>query len=354
MKTGRNLEQLVDELARQETVKRDLCVPATKLACETRHGQCTLRVDENAGPARYPLSDYASNQLAKKLDIPFIYFKRLRDLAPDLLDLNVNGWLERNREDHYLIRTLDGRARAVLSNRYRRLDNFQLALGILPVLRDLPGARFESVELTAKRMYLKVVSSTIACEVRPGDVLQAGVIVSNSEIGCGRLRIEPLIYRLVCSNGLVVCERSMKKNHAGRALMADEELVVEYQHDTLEAEDHALFLKARDTVRSAVSEVTLRLVAQQLQKTTGIALAGDPAKTVEVLGSRYALTQDECAGVLRNLFEEGQLSGYGLINAVTGYARNIEDYDRATEFEELGGKLLNLNDGEWQRLAHAA
>ena len=37
-----------------------------------------------------------------------------------------------------------------------------------------------------------------------GDIVQAGVVISNSETGLGAVCIQPLIYRLVCSNGMVV------------------------------------------------------------------------------------------------------------------------------------------------------
>ena len=58
-------------------------------------------------------------------------------------------------------------------------------------------------------------------------------------------------------------------------------------------------------------------------------------RAVEVLAQRYTLNDSERAGVLRHLIAEGQLSGYGLVNAVTHYSQEVEDYDRATEFEAL-------------------
>ena len=36
------------------------------------------------------------------------------------------------------------------------------------------------------------------------------------------------------------------------------------------------------------------------------------------------------------------------------YDRAIEDYDRATEFEALGGKLIELPTSEWKQFAEAA
>lgn len=35
-------------------------------------------------------------------------------------------------------------------------------------------------------------------EIVPGDIVQAGFVVSNSEIGLGALKVEPLVYRLIC------------------------------------------------------------------------------------------------------------------------------------------------------------
>ena len=56
------------------------------------------------------------------------------------------------------------------------------------------------------------------------------------------------------------------------------------------------------------------------------------------------------AGVLRHLIVEGDLSGYGIVNAVTHYSQDVEDYDRATEFEALGGKLIELAPTDWKCL----
>ena len=73
-----------------------------------------------------------------------------------------------------------------------------------------------------------------------------------------------------------------------------------------------------------------------------------------MLANRYTLSDRERAGVLRQLIVEGDLTGYGLVNAVTHYSHDVEDYDRATEFEALGGKLIELSSGEWKELAAAA
>ena len=55
--------------------------------------------------------------------------KAMQELAdaPMLLADNANRWLKDKGEDRRLIRTLDGKARALLSDKYRPLENEDLA-----------------------------------------------------------------------------------------------------------------------------------------------------------------------------------------------------------------------------------
>ncbi len=354
MKSGRSLVNLAQELERQLTTKRDLVLPSSLLQCRTDEGgDLKLIIDAKQGDGEYGVTELARRQLADKLKIPFTYFERMRTEQPALLDRNVNTWLQSD-DDRRMIRTLDGQVRAVLSDRYRRLDNFDLAENVLPILQRLEGARFESVELTDTKMYLKVVTPRVEYEIAPGDVVQAGIVISNSEVGCGTLSVQPLVFRLVCRNGLIAPDRALRKTHVGRTLHQDDDPVSVFRDDTLAADDKAFFLKVRDVVEAAVSETTFRQVAQKMQKARDIRLTGDPVKAVEVLANRYTLNESERAGVLRHLIVEGDLSAYGLVNAVTHFSQGVEDYDRATEFEALGGKLIELPASEWKALAEAA
>lgn len=353
MKYGRSLVNLAQELERQLATKQDMIVPSPLMRSHTDElGSCKLIIEKNDGAGKYDVTSLARRQLAEKLKIPFAYFERMREEQPALLDRNVNTWLQTDRERR-MVRTLDGKVRAVLSDRYRRLDNFDLAENVLPILQRLPDAQFESVELTETKMYIKVVTPRIRTEIAPGDVVQAGVVIMNSEVGHGTLSVKPLVYRLVCRNGLIAADHGLRKTHVGRILQSDEEAVTAFREDTLAADDKAFFLKVRDVVEAAVSEASLQQLAGKIQRTLGIRLTGDPVKSVEMLANRYTLNEVERIGVLRHLIAEGDLSGYGLVNAVTHYSQEVEDYDRATEFEVLGGKLIELTSGEWKGIAEA-
>ncbi|WP_432718904.1 DUF932 domain-containing protein [Pectinatus frisingensis] len=184
------------------------------------------------------LDDLAHSQIASRLQIPFKYYNRMRKENPTLLDININNWFKKAPEKR-MIRTLDNRVRAFLSDRYRRLDNLELATTVLPIIQQMKGAQIISCEVTDTNMYLKVINKRLKAEVAVNDVVQAGFCISNSEVGLGSLKVEPLIYRLVCKNGLIVKDYTQKKYHVGRQIETDDPAYEIYSDETLQADDRA-------------------------------------------------------------------------------------------------------------------
>lgn len=138
------------------------------------------------------VSDLAHKQVAQHLGIPAPYYVRLRSEYPALLDSNVNTLLAATPEgERRMVRTIGGMARAFLSDRYRRLDNFDLLEAILPTLMEMPGLEIASCDVTEQKLYLKVTTSRIQAEVQPGDVVQSGLAVSNSEVGLEQYPCSP-------------------------------------------------------------------------------------------------------------------------------------------------------------------
>lgn len=65
------------------------------------------------------------------------------------------------------------------------------------------------------------------------------------------------------------------------------------------------------------------------------------------------MTQAEGGSVMKHLISGGDLSKWGVINAITAVANDLPDYDRATEIMELGGDLLLMENREWSKFAGA-
>lgn len=355
MKEGRNLETIVGELLRQAETKRDFLTPAKYLHFDC-NGTCpALHVDLPGGSEAFPLLETGHAQLAERLEIPKAYYDRMREEAPWLLEENVRTWLGRS-EKQYLVRTLDHRARAVLSDRYRVLDNDELANVALPVLIE-SGFEVVSAEITERKFYLKATTPQIQAEVKKGDVVQAGIVISNSEIGQGTLKIEPLLYFLVCTNGMIVPEASMRRQHVGRHIGELEIAERYYQHETRQADDAAFWLKVRDVLIGTLKQPAFVSQVLRLRGAAEEVIDADPVGVVEVTAKRFRLNDPEKNSVLRHFLggHNGQqeFTRYGLMQAVTRASQDVEDYDRASELEQLGGQIIELAPSQWKTIAEA-
>ena len=253
---------------------------------------------------------------------------------PELLKTNVSHWLSLNK-DKRMVRSLDGQIRAILSDKYRRLDNYDLAQNVLPFLTD-SKAMIESCEITEKKLYIKAITHQVQAEVKKGDVVSAGIIISNSETGHGSLSIKPLIYRLVCSNGAIADDYAMRKYHVGRA---EDMAQIEFSNETLKADDKAFWLKVRDLVKFSLSEVTFEKIVDSMRESTAKVIEA-PDKAIELVSKKYSLTNDEQSDVLAHLIKGGDLSSWGLGNAVTRMAQDVNSYDRSTELESIGFQIM--------------
>ena len=58
--------------------------------------------------------------------------------------------------------------------------------------------------------------------------------------------------------------------------------------------------------------------------------------------------------MLRHLIEGGDLTRYGLFNAITRAAADLDSYDRATEFERFGGQVVELPKRDWEEVQRLA
>ena len=342
MKQGKTLAQLGKELQRQRQNRQDFLADTRSLEMQSDSYGSKLYLSLDRHDYSFTVGDLAHQQIAARLNIPYRYYAKMQNEAPDLLDQNVNTWFGKNPERR-MIRVLDGNVRAFLSDRYRRLDNLELCAAMLPVINEMKGATIESCEVTPTHLYLKVVNRRVKAEIRVGDVVQAGFVVSNSEVGLGSLRVEPLVFRLVCKNGLICKDLAQKKYHVGRQVNVSDNNAYElYSDETLAQDDKTFFMKVQDVVRAAVDEARFMLTVDKLRDATQIPLKHDPVKSVELLADKFQLTENERGDILRQLFIGADNSRYGLINAVTAASKIAKSYERATDLERIGGEILAL------------
>ena len=176
------------------------------------------------------------------------------------------------------------------------------------------------------------------------------MVISNSETGLGAVCIQPLIFRLVCSNGMVVNEARTRRTHVGRVNSTDENIAL-YSQETLAADDHAFTLKIQDTVRAAVDEARFAQVLDKMRESKQAKLnTADIPNVVKLASSSFGITETEGQGVLQRLIEDADYTLYGLANAVTRYSQDVDSYDRASKLEEVGYSIMTMSPELFRRI----
>jgi hypothetical protein len=360
MKTGKSLSDLAREIERRAEAKQDFIAPAKQMRAITAQGSPILELAETA---RFPITSHAHGQLASYLEIPKRYYDRMLTDAPDLLCSSINRWLDEHAAERRMIRVLDDQVRAVLSDKYRPLENEDLAQAVLPVLSDL-DVMILSADITDRRFYIKAVDRRIEQDVPTGrkigdgthtffDTISPAITISNSEIGAGALSIETSIFTKMCTN-MATMGASLRKLHSGSRADVSDEVYELLSDQTRHQSDKAVWMQTRDLVRAAFDEAKFKAAAKQLGEAAADPIQADVIEVVQRARKRFAWTEGEQASVLTHLIKGGDLTRYGLHAAVTRSAEDLADYDRATEFEKLGGQIIELKPNEWRELAAAA
>jgi len=357
MKEGRKLGEVLNEVQRFSKLKEDFVVDTSVLKFnygvfgENGEGVYTLQMPDN----NFGITHIAHGQIAGALGIPVKYYNRMKEEAPELLENNVNHWFL-NNPTRRMVRTLENNARALLSDKYRRLDNEDLVEMLLPTLDQVPGIEVKSCEVTPSRLYIKAVTDSLVGDIsnaKKQDIVYGGVVISNSEVGMGSLRIEPLIFRLVCHNGMIVPDHGVRKYHIGRVFEGDD-LVAKLSDEAIEADDRAFWLKARDVLKSVLEEDVFEKIVQQMKSADEEKMVSEPEDAVERLAKKKGFTEDEQKSVLRNLLGHERPTKLGVSNSITRTAQEVKSYDRATELEYTGADVLLMPKKEWKEIAGVA
>lgn len=371
MNKGIGLEALAKEVQRQREVRKDLNAHTSAMTAKVVDAGTKPTVAlalKNGKTTTYDIASLGHEQIGEYLKIPKPYYERMLDEAPLLLADNINAWLAK-RDERRMVRVLDGKVRAVLSNTYHPMDNYELMQAVLPVLAK-HKVEVMSADVTERRLYIKAIIPALSEALPAGRFwlddkhaighgttetrIVSAITISNSEVGDGSLSVAPSVFDTWCTNLAVMREAAMRKYHVGRRTgREDDASVIVYKDDTRKADDKALWLKVRDTVEASFDEQHFRKAIAQMRNATEQNIEGDnlPA-VIEAVGDEYDLPLGFDAKLLANLTKRADSSRFGVAAAVTALANTQKDYELSTELEAIGGDILT-NDTVWKVIAKA-
>lgn len=393
---GAAIAKIAGEIMRQKEAKRDLVYPTSRLSY-SNDGQLvfagsdkTFEVDgrlyldwndaERAadeaakadrpativpkGPAgSMPLNPTAAAQLLQRLEVPGLFASSLRRREfSDVLGNLIRDLIAKQEAKRWLVRTIDGKVRAILSDRYRILDNADLFFCAAEKFGQV-GATAWKARLWDDGFELFGVAEHITAEVstdrtfdpgdgwasrwygKSGDAHNAAVRISNSETGEGGLNVKLACMRRVCANFNVWAD-GVAIIHAGKTQEATDGII--RSDETRQKESELVWLKVGDAISTAFNVEKFRDYMESLNKATTQKLA-DPTTAVENVTEAYSISDERKHLILAALLGSGDASRFGLCQAIT-FAAHSNTGAAASRLEEIGGEVISMSDAKFAQL----
>jgi len=331
---------LTNQVVYEDEVKEDYLIPARDMLM---HDDSKIHFQES----EFQMNNVAHTQLATRLQIPTQFYQRIasyHDLRSDI----VNRLLSED-DRTFFFRTHEDVARAVLSDRYKAIDNVEVLIAAAPVLKDM-SIEFLSASISDTRMYLQVSFPGMEGEVEVGDTVRYGLTITNSEVGMGMVRVSPTLWRLVCSNGMVR-QTAIKHRHIGRQMDMGEDYGI-YRDETRLADQKAFRLKLQDTIQMSVNEAFFEDLLGRAKSANGQTIE-KVAATVKNVTRHFQMDESREEDLMDALAIEARPPRWKISNAVTGLCHKTTSLDTRFEYEKIGMQIIDMGDREWKKILAA-
>ena len=249
----------------------------------------------------------------------------------------IYGNIDRER---VLVRATGGEVRALLSDRYRRMDSGPIleafagacgAVGAVPVESHATDTKW------AIKCMLPMVFEPV-----PNEVLAYGIVLSNSDYGDGALSVRAFMLRLWCTN-YAIRDECLRKVHLGGRLSED----VQFSDRTHRLDTETMASAVKDIVGDTLSpdRVKRDMLLIEAANEDGI----NAAEAIEALRKKNLLSKSEAAAVVEvyntpdvEALPPGNTS-WRLSNALSLFAQDVGSGDegRRLEIEQVAGRILD-------------
>ena len=269
----------------------------------------TVKIGGNA----HPLRNIAQRSIAWRLGIPFTY---LAKCPPEIQALNMNHWLQHEKNDQLFMRFDGAAVRAVFTPKYKPINQLDLVMELYAM-----GYRPETqvqCHLDDAFMSLSIMDGERTFDVN-GDRFRPGVSISNSEVGLSSLSISAFILRLVCTNGMV----------------SKTELSASYRH---------VSTKILTEFPETLEKVSVELGQQRRQ--IGLSMESpvdDPLATIDSFNRQFQLGEKEREAVSWAWPHEAGETMFAVVNTYTR-ASQYEGLpaESSWKLQRVGGNVLGM------------
>lgn len=302
--------------------------------------------------------DTLHSQLSSRLDIPKRYYDRMNiEENVHVLDYNVNHWLSKANKN-YLLRTFvdaeknEGIARAILSDRYNVLDNYDVMLATLEAIKESGlNVQIESGDITDRKFFMRFTLPDI--EVQAPEILKnyrvpkggnqnngiiTGFVISNSETGYGKFSISPRAVVLACRNGMIFKNDAFAKTHLGAKM--DEFSTIDWSENTRQKNYELVCSQVKDAIKTYASQEYLGAKIHELIE-KGNQDLDNPLDCVKNVTKSLSIPDEKENSILNYFIQGSDTSAFGVTQALTYYAQHDATPEERYEIEQKSVSILD-------------
>ena len=367
-----NMKQLVAKLQEQNFIKTDLIVNAKNIRMDDE-GKIIIsgKADKDLQKLLKGIKlttkkelivepfKTAHAQFQERLDVPSKYYQKMLAGHLPLLKENINYWLDQSGKN-YMLRLFEnqsnntGYLRAVLSDKYFTLDNFDVMMSALDAIKKT-GANLEidSCDISEQRMYVRFVAPNIGVDAPkilknyrlPDGSLPnnpricTGFVIRNSEIGSGKFYIAPRIMILACRNGMIREDEGFGKTHLGER--QEENSVIQWSVATQNAHIELIQKQIGDAVKFFCSKDYLNKVVAEYEAKGSVKLK-HPIQAVTGMSQHYKLSDERTQSILDYFIKSGEPTVFNAVQALTYAAQKDVDADTQYDYEVASSGALDV------------
>lgn len=365
--SAERIQSVAAQLQARTKTRRDLVVARKALGLAFVDGAYALAIQGEDVLA--PVSRTCLRQLLALPGFPPRFADSLTDReSADVVTQAVNTMLNREPGRH-MARMVAGRAVAILSDSYRRVDNDHVVDAVLPALAKA-GAQLWDLRVGDDSFSLLAVAQHISGQVRTGrdfsgfngyrweggegDTQNAALAVKNSETGGGATSATPSILRKVCAN-FCLWGDAYRAIHVGGKRDAAEAIWL--SEETRRKESELVLAKMQDIIAATFDPVLFAKRIEQLNALTAVVIPAEEqlGEVLERVTTRLSLPVEHREAMLASLLVSGDRTQFGVMQALTTPANPVEGAETADEhrdaLEVAGGLVAGMTRTAFERLA---
>jgi hypothetical protein len=357
------LPQLAEKLQSQNVQKADFVVPAHLISMKEGRiifpfdeigqvlAQAGIKTDSNLS---LEIMDVFHGGVCDKLGIPRNYYNKMVGAHDMLRDANVNHWLQ-NVGGNIMVRTFvdratnTGYARALLSDRYELIDNYDVLIAALTAIRETGlNVEVEVADITERKMYVRFVCPDIQIQAPElmknyrnpvngimGDGIVLGFVLANSEVGQGQFSIAPLAKIFTCNNRMNFLSDAYQRTHLGAR---KEVSSITWSQETKTKTLELVCSQVKDAIKYFATADYLSGKVQKLVDANKP--IQNPADTIRIVSKEINFTEAQEKLVLDYFIKSGDMTSFGVVQAVTYHAHADNGADARYDIESLSENLI--------------